>query len=89
MTTYTKDPTAALDYGLDWAAWLDGDTISTSTWTQVPAALTFGARTHDTTSTTVWLSGGTHGQTVKVRNLIVTAAGRTDERTLVIEVRDR
>ena len=28
--TFTKDPNAVLDYSVDWAKWLDGDTIATS-----------------------------------------------------------
>lgn len=89
MTTeYTKDPAAVLDYGVDWSAWLGTDTISSSTWT-VPAGLTQSAATNDTTSTTVWLSGGTVGQRYSVVNRIVTTGGRTDERTIRIVVVDR
>jgi hypothetical protein len=50
-----KDPQAVLDYGFDWSKWLGTDTISTSTWT-VPVGITKDSDTHDTTTTTIWLS---------------------------------
>ena len=91
MTTYVKDPDAILDYSVDWSAWLGTDTIATSTWT-----LTTGISqpvgkpaTNTTTTTTVWLSGGKVGETYVVRNEIVTAAGRTDDRSFTVQVTDR
>lgn len=88
---YTKDPDAALDYTRDWTDFLDGDTLATSTWL-VPAGLTIGtgdkAPTHDTTSATVWLSGGTPGRSYVVINRITTAAGRTDDRSIQLIIRE-
>lgn len=95
-----KDPQAKLDYTLDWAApppvgpWLvEGDTITASTWS-VPAGLTMESSpapsiSTDGKKTTVWLSGGTHGEDYPVVNHITTAAGRADDRTLNISVRQR
>lgn len=85
---YVKDPSAVLDYVIDWETWLDGDTISTSTWT-VQTGLTADSDSNDTTTTTVWLSGGTLGTKYTATNRIVTAAGRTDERTIYIVIADR
>jgi hypothetical protein len=42
-----------------------------------------------TTTTTVWLSGGTAGYNYKVENRITTVGGRTDDRTLLIRVREQ
>lgn len=83
-----KDSAAVLDYGYNWALWLGTDTIVTSTWV-VETGLTKGADTHDTTTTTVWLSGGTVGESYLVTNHIVTTGGRTDERTFSVSVRNR
>lgn len=80
---FTKDPDAVLDYRIDWATWLGVDTISTSTWT-VPAGITKFTDSKTTTTTTIWLSGGTAGETYSVKDHIVTAGGREDERTLTI-----
>jgi len=86
-TRFVKDPSAVLDYGFDWSAWLATDTISTSTWT-VDAGITQGTTSNTTTTTTVWLSAGTSGTTYKAANRITTAGGRTNERTLYVIVTD-
>ena len=85
---YTKDPNAVLDYTVDWETWLGGDTISTSAWT-VGTGLTEDSDSNTTTSATVWLSGGTTGTDYACTNRIVTAAGRTEDRTIHIRVRER
>lgn len=84
---FTKSPEATLDYKFDWSRWLPtGDTIATSSMT-ADTGLTVASDTHDTSTATVWLSGGTDGQNYDVVNEITTAGGRTDERTMVIQVR--
>lgn len=90
MPNYTavKDPSAVLDYQFDWSAWLDDDTIATSTWT-VPTGLTKASESNTTTTATVWLSGGTAGASYTLVNRIVTAGGRTDERTLTVRCRQK
>lgn len=82
-----KDPSAELDYGHDWSKWLGTDTIASSTWTVTGA--TAGATTHDDTTTTVWLTGGVVGTPIVAVNRVVTTGGRTDERTLRIDPRER
>lgn len=86
MSEFTKDPDAVLDYTVDWATWLGTDTISTSTWPVVPAGITKDSDTNSTTIATIWLSGGTIGETYQLTNRIVTAGGRTDDRTITINV---
>ena len=88
MTTFVKDPDAVLDYRIDWSAWLDDDQIVTSTWI-VPAGITSSSDEHDTTSATIWLTGGTLGQTYSLVNRVTTSGGRTDDRTIRIQIRDR
>jgi hypothetical protein len=89
MARYNKDPDAVLDYGFDWSDWLaTGETISTSAWT-VSTGITEDSDENTTTETKVWLSGGTAGNTYTAANKIVTSAGRTDERTHHIYVRQR
>jgi hypothetical protein len=86
--TYLKDPDSTLDYEIDWTAWLGADTIATSTW--IPATgITEASSTNTTTTATVWLTGGTVGQTYLVTNRITTAAGRTDDRTIRVQVQNR
>lgn len=89
MITYIKDPDAVLDYLVDWSEWLaDAETIDTST-ILVETGITKDSDTHDTTSATVWLSGGTLGETYEITNRIVTNQGRTDDRTILIYIAAR
>jgi len=85
---FLKDPSGKLDYTVDWTTWLGADTISTSTWT-VPTGLTKTSDTHDGKAATIWLSGGTVGQEYTVTNHIKTASLREDERSIIIQVRER
>jgi len=89
LSSFTKDPADILDYGIDWSSWLAPleDTITTSTWS-VPTGLSKGAESKSTTASTVWLSGGTAGEVYKVANKIVTAGGRTAERSITIKVKE-
>lgn len=91
MSHFDKDPDAVLDYRIDWSVWLAsaaGDTLVTSDWEAEPG-ITIDDDDHDTTSATVWLSGGTVDTQYKVTNHVTTAGGRTDDRTLIIHVRER
>ena len=88
---FSKDPDAKLDYVLDWSAWLpSGDTISSSTWVidiAPDSSLAIAgspAPSNTTTTTTVWLTGGTLGQRYTLRNRIVTTGGRTDDRSVAV-----
>jgi len=88
MFSFVKDPDATLDYKADWTLWLDGDTISQSSWI-IPADLTKEAEAVGDTTATVWLSGGTLGRKYEVVNRINTSAGRTDDRTFIIRIRQK
>jgi hypothetical protein len=80
-----KHPVSELDYQFDWSEWLDTDTITSSDW-DVPTGLTLADETYNTTTATVWLSGGTNGTTYQVVNTIVTADGRTESKALTVQV---
>ena len=89
MRSVKKDPGATLDFGFDWSTWLgDGETITKAAWT-VPEGIT----EHDSTSqegvTAIWLKGGTAGENYVATCEITTSAGRTDQRSLRVMVRDR
>lgn len=91
IATYVKDPDATLDYTVDWTAWLSGvsDTISSAAWT-VPAGLTQVAVSATTTSATIFLSGGTAGNSYDVVCRITTAAStpRINDRTIRIKCKE-
>lgn len=88
MRAALKDPNDVADYELDWAPDLGTDTISTSTWI-APAGITVDSDTNTTTTATVWLSGGTHGQNYDVVNRISTAGQRQFDRSVRFYVRNR
>lgn len=90
LAIWTKDPASTLDYSVDWDAddWLGTDTIATVTWT-VPSGVASVSTSATTTVATIFLSGGTVGQDYDIGCLITTAGGRTDERTIRLQVRQR
>jgi len=86
-----KDPSALLDYTIDWDAdnWLGTDTITgTPVWTVQPG-LTLASQANNTTQATAWISGGTHGTDYVVACKITTLGGREDERSILLRVRNR
>ena len=83
-----KDPDAVLDYAIDWEKWLNGDTIATSEWT-VPAGIVAGARSNTDTTTTIWLAGGTVGETYAIENRITTLGGRIQDQPFKITIREK
>jgi hypothetical protein len=85
-----KDPNARLPFAIDWTAWLanEGDTAASFAWT-VPAGITKEAEAAVGGKATVWLSGGTDGQTYKVTCRLSTTGGRIDDRTIKVRVIER
>jgi hypothetical protein len=83
-----KDPEDRQLYGFDWEPWLDGDTISGSTW-RVESGLDSDTPAVDGDVTSIWLSGGTAGNTYWVENKITTFGGARKERTFVLRVVER
>jgi len=84
----TKDPNSILDYGFNWTKWLDGDILNSNTWI-VPAGITEVSNSYSGQITVIWLSGGTLGEVYKIVNRITTVGGRTDDRTLVLKIRNK
>ena len=83
----TKDPSAILNYSLDWALWLVEDTIQSSSWSG--GGLSVVSSDNSTTTASVVVSGGTAGKTYDLTNTITTAAGLVDQRTIRITVAER
>ena len=88
MSRFNKDPDARLDYMVDWTSWLDGDTIANSIWI-VPLGIIYEADTHTGSTATVWLSGGSLDSSYEVVNRITKAAGRIDDRTITIRMKQK
>lgn len=90
LKKFVKDPSARLDYTIDWSAWLaaDDDTIASASVPSPPSGITVGEPVHSATTTTVWISGGTAGTSYDVAVRIVTAGDRQDERTITITCKE-
>ncbi len=56
---------------------------------EVSSGITNVSNTKTTTTTTIWLSGGTAGSSYTASNRVVTAEGRTEDRTILIRVEER
>lgn len=92
-----KDPNAVLDYPFDWAAWLTlngGDTIASAEFIVDPS-LTVVLQASDSTTATVWLSGGvkpaTGSNKLRVTCRITTnnTPPRTDDRSIFLRMVER
>jgi hypothetical protein len=83
---HQQDPQAKLDWEVDWTAWLDGDTIGTSSWVAA-AGITKSAETNTSTAARVWLEGGVNGTDYEITNSIITAGGRKNDLTFTLRIR--
>lgn len=90
MTTYRKDPNATLDYTFDWGLYLAPllDTIISVTWI-TSTALTVVSQSKTGTTATAFVSGGVENTVENLTCRIVTAGGRTDDRSIALKIINR
>lgn len=81
-----KDPDEVDDFAIDWTERLNGETISTSTWTAT-GGVTVDSDTFTDTVATARLSGGTLNAHAVVTNRIVTDASRTLDQSANLKIR--
>lgn len=83
-----QDPAETLDHTFNWNdGWLvDGDHLTASSWVVTPTGpdITTTPATFSNTLSTVWVAGVTFGKLYEVRNTVVTASGRTGERSFTL-----
>jgi len=88
---FEKDYRARLDYTVRWRNWLDGDQITGSSYNIVSSpdgAIVIDTPTFTTGSATIWISTGTINHTYRIENYIGTLQGRSDNRSILLEVKD-
>jgi hypothetical protein len=90
MEERLKDPGGTVPFTINWAPYLGTDTIASATWT-VATGITKVSDSHTTTTTTVWLSGGTAGVDYLISCQITCVGGppQIDKRSILIRVRQR
>lgn len=86
-----KDPNDILDYRIDWSRRLDnGDTISTAVFSlETAAGLAIQSQSKTDTTATVWLTGGTAGETAEILCRIVTAEARQMDQSVPLAIVER
>jgi len=96
VATYTKAPTAILDYSLTWGSWLLAtETITLSSWAITSETTANGSDLTVLTSqingaiTTAWLQAGVVGTTYTASDTVTTSAGRTDTRSITLTIQPR
>lgn len=86
-TTAEQDKDAFLDYSFDWSDWLaSGDTIQTSSWT-AGVGITLSNSSTVGAVTSIWAQGGTPGLWYAIKNSVISASGRKDDRVLKLHIR--
>ena len=86
--SFSKDEVSRLDYTFDWTHWLsDGDGISGVEF-NVPEGLQWVTQGFTGKTATVWLEGGTEGQTYSVDCIITTRSNppRIAKRTISLSI---
>ena len=84
--SFVQEENAALTYTVNWAALLDTDQVSTSTWTAEDSGLTIANENLTTDYTTARLSGDVGRY--RAVNKIVTTNGDTHERYINVTIKD-
>tara|TARA_R110000764_G_C10911424_1_gene372760 strand:- start:182 stop:511 length:330 start_codon:yes stop_codon:yes gene_type:complete len=90
-----KDPSATLDYTLDWAEYTQaGDAVATASWTTSAisgdaAPLAIGVASVNNDKATVLINGGTAGNIYTVTCAITTTDSLADRRNFRIVVKNR
>ena len=86
ICSFTKDPDSTLDYQMDWTTFLATDTIALSEWSVAgyDSNLIVDSSSKTTSTSTVWLSGGTVNVKYNVTNKVTTASGRIIERSFTM-----
>ena len=80
-----KGELSVLNIGLNWADWLETDTITLSEWT-ADAELTLSRKQNTTTTTSCYVSGGILNKTYQITNKITTLDGKVDTRYVTIVI---
>lgn len=80
-----KGELSVLNIGLNWADWLETDTITLSEWT-ADAELILTRKQNTTTTTSCYVSGGILNKTYQITNKITTLDGKVDTRYVTIVI---
>jgi hypothetical protein len=92
MSFYLKDPQSRVDYAIDWAADLDGQTIVGSQWAVRPVEIDGIEIEEDSFApgrAAARLTGGVVGHCYSVANRVILSDGTSDARSIALRVEDK
>ena len=93
MRVFVKDPSARIDYMIDWGAGhLGNNIINASTWSVTPEhdnGISVVEFSHDGRKSTASIEGGVAGKIYDVRNHIILNNGESDDRSISFRVEKR
>lgn len=92
MSFYLKDPQSRVDYSIDWAGYLDGQTIAASGWSTAPDeadGIAVEEASFDLNRTAARIGGGIVGHCYTVSNRVTLSDGSSDERSITLRVEQR
>lgn len=81
----SKEPTEVTTFSINWADWLNGLTIVSSSWV-APSGITIDADTNVATITLVTLSGGTWGEIYELVVTIEASNGDVETRSFPVRI---
>lgn len=93
MRVFVKDPSARIDYMIDWGAGhLGHNIIKSSNWSVSPhhsGGISVIESSHDGKKSTASIEGGIAGKSYDVSNIILLDSGERDQRTISFRVEKR
>ncbi|HEV7661069.1 MAG TPA: hypothetical protein VGO55_14620 [Allosphingosinicella sp.] len=92
MSFYLKNPRSRVDYAIDWAATLDGQTIVSSLWSVAPVEIGGIAVDEDSFTpnrSAARLTGGIVGHCYSISNQVTLSDGTSDVRSITLRVEDK
>lgn len=89
----SKDPNEIKDYHVDWAdddypRLETGETLASSVFVVAEGTVVIDSESDADGVATVWLSGGTDGETCIILNTVVTSLGRVYEQAVKLKIKD-
>lgn len=88
LGTFTKQPSDAMDYDIDYTDWLtSGDNVQSAVVTP-DTGITLDSMVINDPRIKIWLSGGTAGTTYKITCTMTSADGRVRQDEFKIRVKE-
>lgn len=92
MSYYLKDPGARVDYAIDWAPYLVGQSVLASEWQVSPVeagGIAVEEASFAAARTAARLGGGLVGRSYRISNRVTLSDGSVDERSITLRVEER